>query len=120
MGLTVQLTEQAVEYYFLRSKDVHIEDGTAFITLFARLTREVSIRKENGEQTEVETVWVDIDEMKLEQAPEKAQALPNGLQRYELTPEVFQSLYHVSKYCPNELFYITPYHRESTSEKFIP
>ncbi|MGH2317828.1 hypothetical protein ACRC6Q_08660 [Planococcus sp. SE5232] len=120
MGQKVQLTEQAIEYFFLRSKDVHIEEETAFITLFARLTKEVSVKKENGEQTEIETVWVDIDEMKLEQAPDKAQALPNGLQRYEITPEVFQNLYHISKWSPKDLFYITPYHRESTSEKFIP
>lgn len=120
MGQIVQVPEHSVGYFFLRSKDVHIEDGTAFITFFARLTREVSFRKEGGKQTEVQTVWVDIDEVALDQASEKARALPNCMQRYELTQNIFHSLYQVSESCPNELFYITPYHQESTREKFIP
>ncbi|EMF45497.1 hypothetical protein B481_3382 [Planococcus halocryophilus Or1] len=40
-----QLPQQSVGYYFLRSKDVHVEDRRAFITFFIRLTRETSFKK---------------------------------------------------------------------------
>lgn len=115
-----QLPEQSVGYFFLRSKDVHYENGSSFIIFFARLAKEISYEKEGRRQQQVQTVWVDIDEVSLEQASQKAKALPNGMQRYELTQNVFHSLYQVSQKCPEELFYITPYHQESSSERFIP
>lgn len=114
-----QLPQNSVNYFFLRSKDVHIENGSAFITFFARLTRETSFRKEGKKQTDVQTIWVEIDEMILEHTSEKARALPNCMHRYELLPSVFYSLWELSKNCPKELFYVTPYHRKSTCEKFI-
>ncbi|MBT2572049.1 hypothetical protein [Planococcus sp. ISL-110] len=115
-----RMPQKSVGYFFLRSKDVHLENGTAFITFFARLTKEISFRKEGKEQTEVQTVWVEIDEVLLEHASKKARALPNCMQRYEITQNVFHGLYQLSKSCPEELFYLTPYHRECTREKFIP
>lgn len=120
MGQIEQLPDQSVDYFFLRSKDVHDENGSSFITFFARLAKEISYEKEGKRQEQVQTVWVDIDEVMLEKASPKAKALPNGMQRYELTPNVFHSLYQVAQKCPEELFYITPYHRESSSERFIP
>ena len=114
-----QLPQKSVGYYFFRSKDVHVEDGRAFITFFVRLTRETSFRKDGKEQTQVQPVWVDIDEVMLGHASEKAKAMPNGMQRYELTQNVFYTLCQLSKSCPEELFYITPYHLKSTSKKFI-
>lgn len=114
-----QLSQQSVGYFFLRSKEVHIENGAAFITFFVRLTRETSVRKEGKEQTRVQAVWVDIDEVMEGHASEKARALPNCMQRYELSQSVFYSLCHLSKSCPEELFYITPYHRNSTRKEFV-
>lgn len=120
MGQMEQLPQKSVGYFFLRSKDVHIENESTFITFFARLTREVSSIKEGKKQTEVQTIWVDIDEVLLEHASEKAKALPNCMQRYELTQNIFHSLCQLSQSCPEELFYLTPYHRECAREKFIP
>lgn len=114
-----QLPRQSVGYYFLRSKDVHIENGAAFITFFIRLTREISFKKEGEQQTRIQAVWVDIDEVKMGHASEKVRALPNCMQRYELTQSMFYSLYHLSKSCPKELFFITPYHRKCIRKEFI-
>ncbi|MBT2583870.1 hypothetical protein [Planococcus sp. ISL-109] len=114
-----QLPQQSVGYYFFRSKDVHVENGSAFITFFVRLTRETSFRKEGKVQTQVQSVWVDIDEVMFGHASEKVRALPDCMQRYELTQSVFYNLYELSNSCPEELFCITPYHRKSTRKKFI-
>ncbi|ANU10911.1 hypothetical protein A1A1_17590 [Planococcus antarcticus DSM 14505] len=114
-----QLPRKSVDYFFLRSKDVHIENGSAFITFFARLTREVSFRKDGEKQTRVQTVWVDVDEVKLEHASKKARGLPNCMQRYELSQNVFYNLYQLAKKSPKDLFHITPYCQKSTREKFI-
>ncbi|TWT07843.1 hypothetical protein FQV26_08540 [Planococcus sp. CPCC 101016] len=119
MEQTDQLPQKSVSYYFLRSKDVHIENGSAFITFFARLTKEITFSKEGEMQTEIQTMWVEIDEVKQEQASQKDKALPNCMRRYEILPSVFYSLWKLSKDCPRELFYVTPYHRKSTCEKFI-
>lgn len=113
------MPQKSVGYFFLRSKDVHVENGAAFITFFARLTRETSLKKEGVEQTRIQPIWVEIDEVLMGHASEKAKAMPNCMQRYELTPNVFYSLYQLSKSCPAELFYITPYHLKSTHRKFI-
>ncbi|MBT2583109.1 hypothetical protein [Planococcus sp. ISL-109] len=114
-----QLPQQSVGYYFFRAKDVHVENGVAFLTFFVRLTRETSFRKEGEVQTQVQAVWVDIDEVKLGHTSEKARALPDCKQRYELTQSVFYSLCQLSKSSPTELFYITPYHLKSASKEFI-
>ncbi|ALS78643.1 hypothetical protein ACQKDD_12320 [Planococcus kocurii] len=118
MEQTEQLPQKSVDYYFLRSKDVHIENGTAFITFFARLTREVSFQRNGEQQTRVQTIWVDINEVKLKHAPIKARALPNCMQRYELSQNVFYNLYQVAKKSPKYLFYVIPFHQKSTREKF--
>lgn len=112
-----QLPQKSVSYFFLRSKDVHIENQSAMITFFARLTREISFSKK--EQPEVQTVWVKIDEVPMEQAPQKVKEMPNCMQRYELPQNVFYHLYQMSKNCPKELFFVTPYHRNSTREYFV-
>ncbi|MBT2581629.1 hypothetical protein [Planococcus sp. ISL-109] len=114
-----QLPQKSVGYYFFRSKDVHVENGSAFLTFFVRLTRETSFRKEGKVQTQVQSVWVDVDDVMLGHASEKVRALPDCKQRYELTQSVFYSLCRLSKSCPEELFYITPYHRKSPHKEFI-
>lgn len=115
--LTIPL--KATTYFFLKSKDVHIENGLAFITLFARLTRETTLIHEGKKQTHVETAWVEIEEFQMEHAPEKVRNLPNCMQRYKITEDVFRSLYHLSKESPEDLFYITPYHYESSRKNYL-
>ncbi|MGK7377430.1 hypothetical protein ACSFXN_06275 [Planococcus sp. 1R117A] len=119
MAQIQHIPQKSVGYYFLKSKDVHIENGSSFITFFARLTREILHEKEGEKQTEVQTVWVKIDEVQLEQASEKVKAMPNCMQRYELTQNVFYNLYQLSKHCPKELFFVTPFHSKSQRENFI-
>ena len=50
------LPQQSVGYFFLRSKDVHFENGAAFITFFARLTKETSFGKEGVEKIRIHPV----------------------------------------------------------------
>ena len=119
MEETGPLPRKSVNYFFLRSKDVHIENGSAFITVFARLTKEITFSKEGKDQTKIQTMWVEIDEVKQEQASQKEKVLPNCMYRYELMPNIFYNLWELSKTCPKELFYITPYHRKSICTKFI-
>lgn len=102
--------QKSINYFFLKSKDVHIENGLAFITLFARLTREISWISKGKRQIHVETVWVEIEESQMEHAPEKMKTLPNCMQRYAITENVFCNLYQLSKKYPKDLFYVTPYH----------
>jgi hypothetical protein len=96
-------------YFFTRSKDVHEENGMQIITLFARLTRESM--KTIGSKTvrKVESVWVDIEEVAMEQATEKMRSLPNCILRYNVSKEVFLGLFKASVECPKELHYVTPF-----------
>lgn len=100
---------ESIAYFFTRSKDVHEENGMLFITLFARLTREFT--KIDGHEIvrKSESVWVDIEEMRMEHATEKIRALPNRIHRYEVSKEVFLELFKTAADCPKELYYVTPF-----------
>jgi hypothetical protein len=111
---------KSIAYFFNRSKDTHEENGIAIITLFARLTREFTYDDGFNTYEKAETVWVDMEDIKMEKATEKMKALPNCMQRYTITEKVFRELYQLSKNCPRELYYITPFHHESIREKFVP
>lgn len=113
------MPDQRANYYFLKSKDVHVEEGNMYITCFARLTREVLIEKDGKEKTRIQTFWVDINEQRFDQATKKVQAMPNCMHRYEIAKEVFYNMYQLSKSCPEEIFQVIPYHKKSTCEKFI-
>lgn len=113
-----QICPQSIGYFFLRSKSIHHENELVFVTFFARLTRETSFSKNGKLHTKIQTVWVDIDERKLEHTSPKTRASPNCIERYELSEDVFHSLCQEAKRCPTELFHITPYHRLSTREVF--
>lgn len=119
MEQVLQLPHKRVSYFFLKSKDVHVEEGNTYITCFARLTREVSIEKDGEENTQIQTFWVDINELQFNQASKKLRELPNCMHRYEITKEVFYNMYQLSKRCPEELYQVIPYHKKSTSEKLI-
>ena len=98
----------SITYFFTRSKDVHEKNGKLYITLFARLTREFV--KTRGAKTyrKVESVWVDIEEVQMEHDTEKMRSLPNLIQRYNISKEVFWGLFEVSADAPKELYYVTP------------
>lgn len=91
-------------YYFLRSKDVHIENQKMYITLFARLTREITTRDAGICNTHIHTLWVDIDEFPYAQAPLKVQKMPNCVRRFTLTEEVFGNLLQATTEFPKDLF----------------
>lgn len=111
--------QKSVQYFFRRSKDVNEENNSTVITLFARLSREIVF--DDGLKTckKAQTFWVDIEDIKMEEATEKIKELPNGMQQYKITEKVFRSLYQLSQNQPTELFYVTPFHQESKREKFI-
>ncbi len=108
-----------INYYFLRSKDVHIENQKMYITLFARLTREITTHDAGTCNTCIHTLWVDIDELPYAQAPLKVQRMPNCVRRFTLTEEVFENILQVTTEFSKDLFYITPYHKKSTYQKLV-
>lgn len=107
---------ESITYFFTRSKDVHEENGTLFVTLFARLTREFTKTDEPNAGKKVEFVWVDIEEIRMEHATKKMRALPNCIHRYNISKEVFLGLFKASANCPKELYFVTPLKK---SEKMI-
>lgn len=111
--------QKSVAYFFNRSKDVNEVEGSTVITLFACLTREFIYDDEINTYIKEETVWVDIEDIKIEKATEKMKSLPNCMQQYKITEKVFRDLYQLSKNCPRELYYVTPFYQESTREKYI-
>lgn len=111
--------QESVAYFFYRSKDINEENDLTVITLFARLTRESTYEDDLNTYKKVDTVWVDIEDIEMEVATEKMKGLPNCMQQFKITEEVFRNLYQLSKSCPSELYYVTPFHQESVREKFI-
>lgn len=111
--------QKSVHYFFNRSKDINEENESKVITLFARLTKEIVYADGWDTYKKTETVWVEIEDVKMEEATEKMKDMPNCMQQYKVTENVFRSLYKMSKSCPEELYYVTPLHRESKREKFI-
>ncbi|MDE0583311.1 hypothetical protein ON064_09715 [Planococcus sp. A6] len=96
-------------YFFTRSKHIHEENGIVFLTLFARLTREFVHQGTPYNTKKIEPIWVNVEELKLEHATEKMKLLPNYVQHYEVSKEIFLTLYNVSLVCPHELYYVTPF-----------
>lgn len=109
---------QPTRYFFTRSKDTHQENDTTFITLFMRLTREYLKFDDAIKYREIESVWVDIEEMKQVQAMERIRGLPNGIHTYAISEDVFQELVHLSAICPKELYYVTPIYMVKKFRKF--
>ncbi|WP_249222410.1 hypothetical protein [Planococcus alpniumensis] len=98
-----------ITYFFTQSKDIHEENGKLFITLFIRLTREFTQTVGSELYKKTETVWVNIEELKLEKATKKMRALPNRINVYKTSKEVFLTLYKLAATCPEELYYVTPF-----------
>lgn len=106
-------------YFFSRSKDINVENEIAVITVLARLTREITYDDGLNTYSKEETVWVDIEDIKLEEATESMKRLPNSMQEYAVTKEIFLALVNLSQTSPRELYCLTPFHREAVREKFI-
>ncbi|TWT08047.1 hypothetical protein FQV26_09615 [Planococcus sp. CPCC 101016] len=113
------MPKTSVAYFFNRSKDVNTENNISILTLFARLTREITYDDGINIYSKVDTIWVDIEDIQLEKATESMKSLPNGMQEYTVTEEVFHALVNLSKVSPRELYCLTPFHREAVREKFI-
>ncbi|WP_394120781.1 hypothetical protein [Planococcus donghaensis] len=97
-----------VRFYFSRSKGSHVEAGECFVTLLARLSIEVFYAGKPGDKGEYKTVWVDIEELKVDQAASKIKKMPDSINRYEISEELFWDLFKVSQRCPEELYCLTP------------
>lgn len=93
-----------------------MENGVTSITLFGRLVRE--IKSFTG--TQVETFWVQMDDLGVEQAAEKVRSSPNCMEKYEVSQKVFQHLLDLSKRCPNELYGVVPFYMAATRNLFLP
>ena len=110
--------QKSMAYFFLKSKDVHMENGLTSITLFARLAREITLVTGREKQTQVETFWVQIDDLGMEHATEKVKNLPNCMVKYEVSEKVFKHLLQLSKSNPNELYGVIPYYLKANREMF--
>ena len=102
--------QHSVANFFIRSKDVHEENGCLYITLFARLIREYTYIKNGYEYKRTETVWVDIKEVSENAASEKLLEMQNRITRFQLSDELFKEFQCISKNSPQELYSITPLH----------
>ncbi len=119
MKQTPLFPQQSVTYFFLKSKDEHMENGLSTITLFAKLAREIAFLKSGKMRTQVETFWFQIEDLKMEQLTEKVKGLPNCIQKYELSEKVFHHLLQLSQSCPKELYWVTPYYMKVKREMFM-
>lgn len=108
MSQNQTLPQKSVVYYFVRSKNVHEEDGERFITLFARLCREQTYVVGGKKLSERESVWVDIDEVKASHAVPKIVEMPDRINNYVVAEDVFLELVHTAKTCPKELYFVAP------------
>ncbi|MDN7242677.1 hypothetical protein QWY14_12760 [Planococcus sp. N028] len=90
-------------YYFTRVKDTHEQNSELYITLFARLMVKTAVK--------VKTIWVEIEEVKWEQASTKLQAMTNRMYTYSIPENVFHELLRVSEVCHKELYYLTPIYK---------
>lgn len=102
------LPQKSVAYYFVRSKNVHEENGEQFITLFARLCREQTSIIGGKKLSERESVWVDIDEVKASHANRKIVELPNRIQNFVVNENIFYELVRTAKTSPKALYFIAP------------
>lgn len=97
-------------YFFTRAKATHEEDGSVFITLFVRLTRETNVET-------AESLWADIKEVRIEEASPKMKRIPDHMHKYEIPESVFKELYSLSFTSPEDLYCMTPIHLIDTFKK---
>lgn len=115
-----KIPQKTVSYFFLKSKDVHMEDGVLTITLFARLASEITSFSDGKKQTQFETHWVQMDDIEMGNATDKLMTLPNCMDKYEVSENVFQHLLQLTASCPSELYSVIPYYLKAHREMFLP
>lgn len=103
------VSAETIRYSFIRVKDTHVEEDVKYITLFARLTMRNAYK--------AKSVWVEIDEIKWNQAPEKLKQMPDAMHSYTVDEHVFRELVRLSRICYKELYSLTPYYKASEFRK---
>lgn len=109
-----------ITYHFLRSKDTHEEQGITFITLFYRLTREFDEIIGDTCFRKVETVCVEIDELRQDFAPKNIQSTANEMHEYTVSEEIFSALQTLAKEHPEKLHLLTPLYQSAQRQRLIP
>lgn len=94
------ISAEKIRYTFTRVKDTHEENGQKFITVFGRLTIQNSV--------ESKSVWVEIEEVKWEQATDKLKSMPDAMYMYYISETIFQELAEISAARHQELYFLTP------------
>ncbi|MDN7227535.1 hypothetical protein QWY22_04730 [Planococcus liqunii] len=94
------LTTEKVQYTFTRVKDTYEENGQKFITLFGRLT------VQNDGQSK--SAWVEIEEVKWEQATEKLKNMPDAMYMFNVSKQIFKDLLQIASSHHQELYCLTP------------
>ncbi|MGK7379356.1 hypothetical protein ACSFXN_16105 [Planococcus sp. 1R117A] len=94
------LSAENVKYTFTRVKDTHEENGQKFITLFGRLTVQSSV--------ESKSAWVEIEEVKWDQAPPKLKSMPDAMYLYAVSENIFKELMNISGRHHQNLYFLTP------------
>ncbi|CEG23649.1 hypothetical protein BN1080_02653 [Planococcus massiliensis] len=103
------ISAETVRFQFMRVKDTHVEDNIKYITLFARLTLRNAYR--------AKSVWVEIDEVKWDQAPRKLKEMPDAMHFYTIDESIFKELYQISKDRYEELYFVTPFYKASETKR---
>jgi hypothetical protein len=94
------LSAEKAQYTFTRVKDTHEENGQKFITLFGRLTIQNSL--------ESKSAWVEIEEVKWEQATDKLKDMPDAMYMYYISENIFKKLTEISEVRHEDLYFLTP------------
>lgn len=112
--------EQTITYHFVKSKDVYSEEGIIYITVFVRLSKEYQFPVHGRWHTHIETVWVELEDMREDHAPEDIKCLPNCVQQFQVSENIFDSLYVLAETSAKELFNITPISQKCYRQSFLP
>lgn len=94
------LTNEKARYTFTRVKDTHEENGEKFITLFGRLSVQ--------NQTDSKSAWVEIEEVKWEQATDKVKNMPDAMYMFYISKSIFTELVEIANTNHQDLYCLTP------------
>src|SRR5690606_20730014 len=103
------VSAETVRFLFTRVKDTHEEDNIKYITLFARLTMKNAYKSKS--------VWVEIDEVKWDQASQKLKEMPDAMHFYTVEEPIFKELYQISKERYEELYFLPPFYKASEMKR---
>lgn len=112
------LLNQSVLYLFMISKNVYIDNEVSYITLYIRLSREHRLLISGKWNTEIETVWAEVEDIRQEHAPNEVKKLPNCMRQYHVSEKVFNGLHDLAKNQTKDLLLITPLHHNFSQQNF--